>query len=202
MRKHVFLLSLILLLLGTGRCMAQFENFEGDNSNGRSNGGGNGNTSGRQTFMDRLRFSGNFGMGFSHGCFAANFDPAVGYAFNPFITAGLIGTCEYYSYDDSYYNDQYSQSTFGIGAYLEAYPIDFLVLHGEYQKITFKDYYNNTFDPDRIFDHILLIGGGYRIVISERSSANIMFLWNLNANEAIRHNTSFSNPVLRFNIVF
>ncbi len=200
MRKHVFLLSLILLLLGTGRCLAQFQDFEGNNSNSGSNSGGGGHSSGRQSLMDRLRFSGNFGMGFAHGCFAANFDPAVGYAFNPFITMGLIGTCEYYQYDDGYYGD--SQSIFGIGAYVEAYPLDFLVLHGEYQKITFKDYYNNSFDPERVFDNIALIGGGYRIVISERSSANLMILWNLNVNDPIRHNTSFSNPIFRFNIVF
>jgi hypothetical protein len=29
-----------------------------------------------------------------------------------------------------------------------------------------------------------------------------MMLWNLNATKGLEHNTSFSNPIIRFNMVF
>lgn len=199
MKKHILLLTLMVLVLGAGRCMAQFENFEDNNANIR--GGGSGDNGGNRA-IDHLRFSGNFGIGFAGGNFAVNFDPCVGWAFNKYVTLGVIATCEYFKYGDSYYNDSYSQSILGGGVYAEAYPLDFLVVHGEFQKISYKDYYNSSVNPDRISENIALIGGGYHWSISERSGCNLMILWNLNVTDGIRNNTSFSNPIFRFNIVF
>ncbi len=198
MRKSIFLLMLMAMVAFSGSAYAQFEDFEngGQQTNNRGNNGNNGSSN--QRLIDRLRFGGNFGLGFSTNGFAMSLNPTVGYCINRYVTAGVIGTCEYYRYGETSYRPAYSKSNLGGGAYAEIYPIDFLVLHAEAQYISYDDYYY----PTRRSDAPILIGGGYHRSLSNRAGINLMFLWNLNETDGLRNNTSFSNPIIRFSVIF
>jgi len=201
MRKITILLVL-LMLLGVGGAYAQFEDFEnGDQQTVRNRGNGNG-SGGHDRLIDRLRFGGDFGFGFSNNSFAVNVDPMVGYRFNQYVTAGVITTFEYYHYGDSYYYSAFSKCNFGGGAYLDVHPLNCIVLHAEAQYISYKDYYNNVNTPERRADVPILVGGGYHRELSDRAGINLMLLWNLNPTQGLENNTSFTNPIIRFSLYF
>lgn len=185
------------MLAFAGRGFAQFSDFEDDTSNDNSN-NNRGNTRQGYRLMDHLRFGGEFGIGFATNSFAAQFDPQVGYCFNRYVTAGIIGTLEYYKYS-SY---SITSSVYGGGFYVDAHPLEFLVAHVEAQAICYDNYSANQFIPDKKVDFPILIGGGYHRQVTDRASLNIMLLWNLNATEGLEKNTSFNNPIVRFNVVF
>ncbi len=199
MKKRTLLLIAFLMLAFAGRGFAQFSDFEDDTST--ENNGGNNNRNTRRAgynLMDHLRFGGEFGIGFASNSFAAQFDPQVGYCFNRYVTAGIIGTLEYYKYS----NYSISSSVYGGGFYMDVHPLDFLVAHVEAQVICYDNYSGNFFDPEKKVDVPLLIGGGYHRQLTDRAAVNIMLLWNLNATEGLENNTSFNNPIFRINVVF
>lgn len=200
MKKNTLLLIAFLMLAFAGRGFAQFRDFEDDNGDTQNNNGRRGTQQGYR-LMDHLRFGGDFGLGFGSNTFSVQFCPQVGYCFNQYITAGLIGTYDYYKYSSSYINKT-SSSVYGGGIYADGHPIDFLVIHTEAQAIHYENYWANVNFPDEKWEVPILIGGGYHHQVTDRASLNIMMLWNLNATKGLEHNTSFSNPIIRFNIVF
>lgn len=69
--------------------------------------------------------------------------------------------------------------------------------HLEHEIIYYRtDIFNVTGEPEWIFLGNYMVGAGYRQIIGERSSSNIMVLWNL--NESVY--SLYSNPVIRFGI--
>lgn len=197
MKKHTLLLIVFLTLIGIGHGYAQFSDFEDDNSNSNNN-SNNRRAPERYRLIDHLRFGGDFGIGFASNSFAVQFDPQVGYYFNRYVTAGIIGTYEYYKYT-SY---SLSSSVYGGGIYADVHPLDFIVLHAEAQAICYDNYWANYNDPDKKVDVPILIGGGYHRQITDRAAVNMMLLWNLNATKGLENNTSFTNPIIRINITF
>lgn len=183
-----------------GNGYAQFRDFEDDNGSNNQNNNRRNNQQ-RYRLMDHLRFGGDFGLGFATGAFSVQFCPQVGYYFNQYITAGLIGTYEYYKYNSSSYNS-ISSSVYGGGIYADGHPLDFLVIHAEAQVICYDNYWANYNDPEKKVDIPILIGGGYHKQLTDRASVNMMLLWNLNATKGLEHNTSFSNPIIRINVTF
>ncbi len=188
---------MMLLLMSVGRGYAQFRDFEDDNSNSNNN---RGNNTQRYRLIDHLRFGGDFGLGFGSGSFTVQFSPQVGYCFNQYVTAGVIGTYEYYKYGSSY--GSRASSVYGGGLYADATPLDFLVVHAEAQAICYDNYWANYNDPDKKVDVPILIGGGYHRQLTDRASMNLMLLWNLNATKGLENNTSFQNPIVRVNVTF
>lgn len=188
--KKFFLLTSVLLLVAASNVFAQFQDFENGNQEQRQRS--------NNRIIDRLRFGGNFGLGFGSGTLSVQFNPCVGYRFNEYLTAGLITTYEYYKYSSI----SYSSHIYGGGVYADCTPIDFLVIHGEVQAINYDNYYNYYNNSERTLDIPILIGGGYRRQISDRASINMMILWNLNATDGLENNTSFSNPIVRISFIF
>jgi len=190
---------MILMLASAGRGYAQFQDFE-DNNNSNQNSNNRRNTQQGYRLMDHLRFGGDFGFGFGSSSVTVQVNPTVGYYFNQYVTAGIIGTYEYYKYGTNY--NTISSSVYGGGVYTDFHPIDFLVVHAEAQAICYDNYYANYNEPDKMVDIPILVGGGYHRQISDRASLNMMLLWNLNATKGLEHNTSFSNPIVRINFTF
>ena len=199
MKKRTLLLIAFLMLAFAGRGFAQFSDFEDDTSTDNSNNNRN-NTRQGYRLIDHLRFGGEFGVGLGSSAFSAYFDPQVGYCFNRYVTAGIIGTLEYYKYSSTY--NSVSSSVYGGGFYVDAHPLDFLVAHVEAQAICYDNISANSFDPDKKVDIPILVGGGYHRQLSDRASLNFMLLWNINATEGLENNTSFNNPIVRVNVVF
>lgn len=72
-------------------------------------------------------------------------------------------------------------NTFGLNPYVEAYLIKKqLILHAEYEFVNFpvvlRDAYYNEVGRYRSSSHVVLVGGGYRKELSDRSSLNIIVL--------------------------
>lgn len=199
MKKRTLLLIAFLMLAFAGRGFAQFSDFEDDTSNDNSNNNRRNERQGDR-FIDHLRFGGEFGIGFGSSSFSAYFDPQVGYCFNRYVTAGVIGTLEYFKYGSNY--NSISSSVYGGGVYADAHPLDFLVAHMEAQAICYDNYSANYFDPEKKVEIPILIGGGYHRQLTDRASLNFMLLWNLNATEGLENNTSFTNPIIRVNVMF
>ena len=140
MKRRTLLLISFLMLAFAGRGYAQFHDFEDDNTQNQNN--NRRNTQQGYRLMDHLRFGGDFGLGFASGAFSVQFCPQVGYYFNRYITAGLIGTYEYYRYSSNSYNTL-SSSVYGGGIYADGHPLDFIVLHAEAQAICYENYWAN-----------------------------------------------------------
>lgn len=183
---------MIVMALCAIQAMAQFNNLEGNNQR-------SGNRQQRYRFADHLRYGGNFGMSFGTSATAVQVNPIVGYDFNMYTTAGILATYEYYKYSGGL-ND-YTNTTYGGGVFAEAHPLEYLNIHAEAQVITYKDYSANYYEPQTRTDYPILIGGGYRKMINNRSSLNIMLLWNINDTRAMRENTTFNNPIVRVSFI-
>lgn len=200
MKRHTLLIIAFLMLAFAGRGYAQFRDFEDDNNSNSNTNNNRRNSQQGYRLIDHLRFGGDCGIGFGTGSFAAQFNPQVGYYFNEYVTAGVIGTFEYFKYSSTY--NSVSSSVYGGGLYVDVHPINFLVVHAEAQAICYDNIYANSFDPDKKVDVPILIGGGYHKQLTDRAAVNIMLLWNLNATKGLENNTSFSNPIFRVNVTF
>ncbi|MCR5453841.1 MAG: hypothetical protein K6F33_02490 [Bacteroidales bacterium] len=200
MKKHTLLIIAIMMLAFAEQSYGQFRDFEND-TNGENNQGNNRNNQQGYRLIDHLRFGGDFGIGFSSDAFSVQFCPQVGYYFNEYITAGIIGTYDYYRYNSGYQN-ALSSSVYGGGIYADCIPLRFLVVHAEAQAICYDNYWANFNEPEKQVDVPIMIGGGYHRQITDRASVNFMLLWNLNATKGLENNTSFSNPIVRINLIF
>lgn len=201
MKKHTLLLIAILTFAFAGQGYAQFRDFENDDNESANQTNNRNGTRQGYRLIDHLRFGGDFGIAFGDASFTVQFFPQVGYYFNQYITAGAIGTLDYYRYDFGNGNKKTS-CVFGGGLYADSHPLDFLVVHAEAQAICYDDYYSNYSFPDKKVEFPIMLGGGYHRAITDRASLNVMLLWNINQTTGLENNTSFSNPIIRFNFIF
>jgi hypothetical protein len=187
------ILALLLLLISVNAANAQYENFEDNNSRRPAQ-------SRSDWFWEHIVFGGNIGFSLGTNVTAIEVNPCIGYRFNRYVNAGMIFTYEYYK--NSYYD--YDNSIFGGGVYAECYPIECLTIHAEAQYLNFKDYYNCGYgnDVSRTWDMPVLVGAGYRKMLSDVVSINIMLLFNINNTSALSNNVYGSNPIVRMNILF
>ncbi|MBR4265565.1 MAG: hypothetical protein IKQ46_05860 [Bacteroidales bacterium] len=198
MKFNKFIYTFVFLIFSFGTVSAQYEDFENNNQNN------NHRSSRTQWFLDHFTFGGNVGFGLGFGDNSVSYveiNPIIGYRFNNYFNAGLIFTYEYYKYKYAMMSD-ISRSIYGGGIYAEAFPLDFLVIHAEAQYLNFENYYNwNGSDAQRMWDMPILVGAGYRRVISDRVNVNFMLLWNINNTNELNYNV-YSNPIVRVSIQF
>lgn len=191
--KRKFLLAFALLVMLAAQSMAQFSNFEGDSDNRNTR-------NHPSSILSRMRFGGDFGMSFGSRALAVQINPCVSYEANQYISVGVIGTFEYYQYDYDWLDQ--SSATYGGGIFAEAHPWPMVNIHAETQLISYTDYYSNMAEPSKCTAMPVLVGAGYRKMVNERSSLNIMLLWNINDSFGLRNNTSFQNPIFRVSFMF
>jgi hypothetical protein len=122
--------------------------------------------------------------------------PTVGYRFTEKLTSGIGITYNYYSYSDK----QYSYSTHIYGGKIFATHIitKDVFAHAEFEKLNLDAFDYTTFQTTRIWVTSLLVGGGYRMRIGERTSVNLMVLYNLNQTEY----SPYQNPIIRVGFNF
>ncbi|MCK4631282.1 MAG: hypothetical protein KAT40_07550, partial [Bacteroidales bacterium] len=74
-----------------------------------------------------------------------------------------------------------------------------LFAHAEYEALSLeRQYFDLSGTEGRFWLKSVLVGGGISQPLSDRASANIMLLWNLNETA----NTLYNSPILRFGINF
>lgn len=141
-----------------------------------------------------LVFGGNFGLQFGNTTIV-DISPNVGYQFNKFL---LLGTGVSYQYYHSSY-DGYSESMniFGWRLFAEPSFVQNLVGHIEYEMLNMKvPVYDGGYK--RAWVNSLLVGGGYRLMISESAYSSFTVLWNVLDNP----NSPYQNPIVRVGFGF
>lgn len=135
-------------------------------------------------------------LGFQFGDYTIiNVSPLVGYRFTERIS---LGTQIKYNYIHiASYN--ISTTIYGASIFSRYNVTQTIFAHVEYEWLSLETKYFNPgiyVKQDRFSLNNILIGGGYRTSIGERSYLNLMILWNLNDNAL----SPYQNPIIRMNI--
>ncbi|MCX6257642.1 MAG: hypothetical protein NTW49_07085 [Bacteroidia bacterium] len=160
---------------------------------------------------DKIYFGGNFGLAIG-SITQIDLSPIVGYHVSPRLSAGIGGTYQYYSEKIDYGVLTYSWNTSIYGPKLFSnfilidgknnfLPVNLgtIMLDAEFEFLNVDTYRMNPYtgfyeDAGRQWISNFLVGGGFRLPIGSRSSADIMILYNLTDSPF----SPYSNPVIRF----
>lgn len=153
------------------------------------------------SFADKLYFGGNFGLGvFSDKTTTSTFfnvSPMVGYRFTDRFVAGPGIIYQYLNYRDSFYKQSIDFNNYGAKLFARYALTESLFAHVEPEFLNRE--YLKGYDSNgkaykaRIDVFSFFVGGGYRQRIGDRSSFDILMLYNLNDNIY----SPYSNPILR-----
>lgn len=158
----------------------------------------------------RFFFGGNFGLQFG-SITNIEVSPVAGYRILPWFS--VAAGPKYQLYGENYATIKYTTHIYGGRAFVRAMlirdidefiPIGFhggLFAHAEYEVLNLeRQYFDFSASDGRFWLKSFLVGGGISQPLSDRASANIMLLWNL--NETTNALSLYRNPVLRFGINF
>ena len=156
----------------------------------------------------RFFFGGNFGLQFG-SITNIEVSPIAGYRIFPWFS--VAAGPKYQLYGENYAGFKFNTHIYGgrtflriivIGDFDEFIPLGFhggLFAHAEYEALSLeRQYFDFTGSEGRFWLKSVLVGGGISQPLSDRASANIMLLWNLNETP----NSLYNNPILRFGINF
>lgn len=134
---------------------------------------------------NRLSLGGSMGISTGNTSYDINVAPVLTYHITSWLAAGVAPSYQYRDFKGS------SQEVHIIAGrlFLQAYPIQQISLHMEYE---YSYYHYNQGLPSRSM-HNLLLGGGFRQKITQKTYATASILWYLLPNEY----TPVNNPVYR-----
>jgi outer membrane protein assembly factor BamA len=151
----------------------------------------------RNGFWDRVYTGGGIGLQFGTQTLV-NISPMLGYRLTEKFSVGVSGTYLYYrvKYSDPAYS--YSSNTYGGSVFSRYLILDNLFAHVEYEllRLEVRDAVSRLLGKKDITS--VLVGGGYRQMIGERSSLNLMLLYNLNETAF----SPYQNPIIRLSFGF
>lgn len=192
MQIHKIFFFVFFFCLAGSSLFAQYTKEDAENN--EQNKPGHSKPPVEKSFSDRL-FSGG-GLGLSFGTITQiNVSPMIGYEITEKWAAGLGGTYIYYR------DNRYDASTNILGGRLfsQYYITESILLHSEYELISFEDYLNEG----RINVKSLLGGAGYRSRVGGNSFIYILALYNFGNPFGTNPPGYFiSNPVLRMGFSF
>ncbi|MEO6906062.1 MAG: hypothetical protein ABI148_06860 [Ginsengibacter sp.] len=115
---------------------------------------------------DKLFTGGSANVGFSNGSTMLGITPQLGYSLTNWLDAGITFNLNYISQRDYYSEDKIRQTTYGPGAFVRIFPVNFLFATGQYEfnMIHQKYIYGNNSSPtlkSRVNANSFLVGGGY-----------------------------------------
>ncbi len=144
---------------------------------------------------DKLFYGGNLGLQFGTVT-RIDISPMLGFKVTEKFTPGL-GFIYQYMNDRNYPDSKLN--VFGGRIFLRYYFFERFFTHAEYEYLTFK---TNNFNPigkeEQISLNNILLGGGIREKISEKTYVNLAILWNINESAY----SLYSNPIIRGGVIF
>jgi hypothetical protein len=152
----------------------------------------------------KLFTGGNIGLQFGT-LTVIEVSPLLGYQFTKRFAAGIGGNYLFVNGtvndpNGYYYYDH--ESIIGGRIFSRFSIIEQLFIHGEYEminyKATFWDYSTSSYKEQRVTVPGLLAGAGYSQMLGERSSWNILILFELLQNTYY----PYANPIIRMNFNF
>jgi hypothetical protein len=148
----------------------------------------------KKRFWDRVYFGGNFGLNFGTNFTVIEISPLIGYKLTEKLSVGLGGTYIYYKEKIPAYNFKYETSIYGGDIFSRYFFTESLFGHVETGALNLD--IPSPFYPyplSREWVQNLLVGGGYRSMIGERSSFMIMLLYDVMEDP----NSPYKNPIFR-----
>lgn len=152
----------------------------------------------REKFWDKVYFGGNFGLQFGDQT-VIDINPLMGYRLTEKFSVGVSATYIYYRFKDpTNYYPTYSTNIYGGSVFTRYYFLEniFGQVEGELLNLEVPDYFLNRYVRTNVFG--FYVGGGYRQPIGDRSSLNILLLYNLNEDR----NSPYQNPIIRVGFGF
>ncbi len=148
-------------------------------------------------FWNRVYTGGGIGLQFGSQTLI-NVSPIIGYRITERFSMGLGITYMYYRYKDQYPAYSYSSNTYGGSVFSRYLILENLFAHVEYELLRFevRDNVSRLLGTKDITS--VLVGGGYRQMLGDRSSINLMVLYNLNETAY----SPYQNPVIRLSFGF
>jgi hypothetical protein len=140
----------------------------------------------------RLRYGGSLGATFGDITFV-EVSPTVGYLFTDKILAGIGG--RYMYYEERFRFFSYKTNIYGGSVFGQYFFHESILGHTEIEILNLDD---RIIADERANVTSFFVGGGYRSMISDRSFASILILFNLTKDA----NTPYPNPVVRVNFGF
>lgn len=146
----------------------------------------------RDGFWDRFYTGGGIGLQFGSQTFI-NISPLLGYRLTEKFSAGVSVTYLYYKYKAQNPAYSYSSNTYGGSVFSRYLILENLFAHVEYEllRLDVRDNVSRLLGTKDIVS--VLVGGGYRQMLGERSSINLMLLYNLNESTY----SPYQNPIIR-----
>lgn len=109
-----------------------------------------------------------------------------------FLCVGIGGTYIYMYINDNYYSDDEQTHVFGGNAFVEGYVWDKLILHAEYEYLSFP--INNG---ARLDSHALLAGPGYQQGVTDK-----LYVYGVLLFPVVKTENVYSIPVVRLGVNF
>ena len=112
----------------------------------------------------RLFTGGSANVGFSNGATMLGITPQLGYSFTNWLDAGITFNLNYVSQRDYATTDKIRQTTYGPGAFVRLFPVNFLFATAQYEyNMIHQKYISSGFPTQKtsVNANSLLLGAGY-----------------------------------------
>ncbi|MBC8047794.1 MAG: hypothetical protein H7Y00_13435 [Fimbriimonadaceae bacterium] len=203
MKRSVIFFCILIITLFTTSIYAQVTPIEPEDEEEETEKTDAADQAGKDKFLDRLVFGGNFGLSFGNYTFV-DLSPLVGYKITKKLTSGVGFTYQFEKYKDPYNNpfnyvDDYKASTIG-GKVFSQYDILYgIFAHAEYELLSIEyEFLETPYETGKFNVPGLYLGGGYNLKIGDNSALQIMALYNFLSDQ---NNILYDNP-LTFRIGF
>ncbi len=144
------------------------------------------------SLTDRFFTGGNIGLQVGNPTMIDG-SPLIGFKLTKNAAVGVGASYLYFKYHDVVYNANYISNTYGGRAFVEYTVWRDVYLHGEYEVLN-GDW---GYQIGRYNMTSILIGAGYRQLISGRTYFNLAMLWNFNNT----YDSPYTNPIIRCGII-
>jgi len=155
----------------------------------------------KEKSLNRFFWGGNLGFGASSDVVQIDLSPLIGYNITEKFAAGMGVTYQYYK-DSRFINVKIETNIYGGRCFLRYFVWNDIFIHAEYELLSLESkYFNPNYtnaNNDRFFVNSIFLGGGYRMMIGESASINLLLLWNINESST----SPYTNPVLRIGFNF
>lgn len=147
----------------------------------------------KRKLNEKLSFGGGFD--FSFGTYTVlSLSPILAYRAHERVLLGFEVRSAYVS--DSY--NQIKSFYYGGGPFGRIVLFKGIYFQAQAEFINYDNELFNATRPGRRWNSAIMFGGGYRQQIGERSYSYVSILWDINETS----NTFFTNPIVRFGIMF
>jgi opacity protein-like surface antigen len=153
---------------------------------------------------DKLFTGGSANIGFSNGTTMLGITPQLGYSLTNWLDAGITFNLNYISQRDYYTTNKIRQTTFGPGAFMRIFPVNFLFAGAQYEyNIIQQKFISSSLPTEKnsVNANSLLVGAGYAGG-RERGGNTYYYLsimWDIagDPNSPYVDNLGRSTPVIR-----